>query len=226
MASALSSEKSRFLVYSDLNPLVKVTSTDGIKTLQTTVGWYDVKQYIAGEDGDAKAVFNGVDGKDEKLLGVVPAHWRNKGDIAELSSDERRGFFINVRVDRLCCLLLADTRPFPQQAALVFLGVDERSAPASAKSLPLSKPTDSSTLETHSPYGIPYWAFDISALPELKAKLLKANSGTDFVDLRSAMQSIPAEDASIGGEGRALLDWNKRNVVSSRRPAIVLDLAC
>lgn len=80
----------------------------------------------------------------------------------------------------------------------------------------MSKPTDSSTLESHSPYGEPYWAFDISSFADLKAKVLKDNSGCDFVDLRSAMQSIPPEDASIGGEGRALLDWNKRNVVSPK----------
>lgn len=63
---------------------------------------------------------------------------------------------------------------------------------------------------------MPLWAFDITSFSDLKAKLLKDNEGCEFVDLRSAMQSIPGEDASIGGEGRALLDWNKRNVVSWR----------
>ena len=95
LASALSSDKARFLVYDNLNPLVKVTHTDGAKTLQT-VKWDVVKALIVGEDGDAKAVFDGVDGKDNEKLGVIPSHWRKAGDVAELSSEDKRAFFINV----------------------------------------------------------------------------------------------------------------------------------
>lgn len=32
--------------------------------------------------------------------------------------------------------------------------------------------------------------------------------------MRAGMASIPGEEAAIGAEGRALVDWNKRNVVS------------
>jgi NAD+ diphosphatase len=52
----------------------------------------------------------------------------------------------------------------------VFLGVDERSAPSNAQSLPLSKPTESSTLTSHSPYGIPYFGLDVTNLDELRGK--------------------------------------------------------
>lgn len=98
--------------------------------------------------------------------------------------------------------------------AVVFLGVDERSAPASAKSLPLSKPTPDSTLEGHSPYGVPYFALDVSELDGLRNKELGVEGAT-FVDMRAGMAAIPNEEAALAGEGRALIDWNKRNVVRS-----------
>lgn len=101
----------------------------------------------------------------------------------------------------------------------MFLGVDERSAPASEKSLPLSKPTDDSTLESHSPHGVPHWAFDVSSIKDFKTKLLKKSDVAKFVDIRSEMQNISYEQAAIAGEGRALLDWNRRNLV---RRAILL----
>ena len=99
-----------------------------------------------------------------------------------------------------------------ERPAVVFLGVDERSAPASAKSLPLSKPTPDSTLEAHSPYGIPYFALDVSELDGLRNKELGVEGAT-FVDMRAGMAAIPNEEAALAGEGRALIDWNKRNVV-------------
>lgn len=98
--------------------------------------------------------------------------------------------------------------------ALVFLGVDERSAPAAAKSLPLSKPTPNSTLEGYSPHGIPYFALDVTELAELRSRELGVEGAT-FVDMRAGMAAIPAEEAALAGEGRALIDWNKRNVVRS-----------
>lgn len=54
------------------------------------------------------------------------------------------------------------------QPALVFLGVDERSAPEHVKSLPLSKPTTESTLASHSPFGVPYFGLDVTGLDELR----------------------------------------------------------
>lgn len=101
-----------------------------------------------------------------------------------------------------------------EQAPLVFLGVDERSAPSSTKSLPLSKPDENSTLSSHSPYGTPYWALDVTNTPELRARFEKKGDGFEFVDMRAGMASIPGEEAAVGGEGRALVDWNKRNLVS------------
>jgi NAD+ diphosphatase len=97
---------------------------------------------------------------------------------------------------------------------LVFLGVDERSAPESSKSLPLSKPTDTSTLESHSPHGIPHWALDVSRLSDLKKQLLEEKEGREFVELRAGSQVIPNDEASIGAEARSLIDWNTRNKVS------------
>lgn len=94
----------------------------------------------------------------------------------------------------------------------MFLGVDERSAPLAAKSLPLSKPTDESTLESHSPHGIPYWALDVTSLHELRDKVLK-DGGGEFTDMRAGMASISPEQAAVAGEGRALIDWNTRNRV-------------
>lgn len=198
-----------------------------------------MKQYIVGEEGSAQGLFKGVDGKEEVELGRVPSFIIPEGGrtIAELSAAEKRHVFINL-VSLLLSLsfripwALADPlgrpcsatslsptnhSPVPQQPPLVFLGVDERSAPESAKSLPLSKPDENSTLESHSPYGVPYWAFDVTALSEFKTKLLEENEGSEFADMRAGMQTIPNEEASIGAEGRALVDWNKRNLVSLRR---------
>lgn len=100
------------------------------------------------------------------------------------------------------------------QPALVFLGVDERSAPDEAKSLPLTKPTETSTLESHSPYGIPYWAIDATRLDKLKKKAIAGGEGFEFTDMRAGMQTIPGEEAAIAAEGRALTDWATRNKVS------------
>lgn len=36
--------------------------------------------------------------------------------------------------------------------------------------------------------------------------------------MRAGMQTIPNEEASIGAEGRALVDWNKRNLVRLAAP--------
>jgi NAD+ diphosphatase len=93
------------------------------------------------------------------------------------------------------------------------LGVDERSAPESAKSLPLTKPDSSSTLASHSPHGIPYWALDVTTLTHLKEKVVEGNDKFEFVDMRASMSSIPGEEAALAAEGRALVDWNKRNIV-------------
>ena len=75
---------------------------------------------------------------------------------------------------------MADSPLAPSQCSLVFLGVDERSAPESAKSLPLSKPDDNSTLETHSPYGVPYWAVDVSSFGDLKSSAQKDGAKVRF----------------------------------------------
>lgn len=90
------------------------------------------------------------------------------------------------------------------------MGVDERSAPLSAQSLPLTKPDANSTLASHSPYGIPYWAIDVTSLTSLREKYEQPGSGFSFVDMRTGMQAIGQEEAAIGGEGRALIDWNTR----------------
>jgi hypothetical protein len=59
LASALSSEKSRFVLFDALNPLCGPPGPDGIKL--HTVNWSVVKEYI----GDPDDVFKGVDGKDQ-----------------------------------------------------------------------------------------------------------------------------------------------------------------
>ncbi|KAL8278106.1 hypothetical protein RQP46_009566 [Phenoliferia psychrophenolica] len=185
LASSLSSPKSRFVLYNKLNPLVGPRALDGSLTLHT-LEWDDVKSWV-GED--AARVFHGADGKNEKALGEVNAFYT--GDASKLTAEEKVKHFID-------------------QPALVFLGVDERSAPQSAKSLPLSKPTDDSTLESHSPYGVPYWALDVTTLHELREKWVKASRG-EFTDMRAGMASISPEQAAVAGEGRALIDWNTRN---------------
>ncbi|GAA5957621.1 hypothetical protein JCM21900_000770 [Sporobolomyces salmonicolor] len=193
LTSALQSPKAKFVVLDALQPLSAPPNPDDHTRQLHTLSWNEVAPYI----GQAEKVFVGVDGKNEDdVVGLavrgVEGQKLGKETVGELTADEKRHYFVN-------------------QPALVFLGVDERSAPASAKSLPLSKPTDLSTLETHSPYGIPYWALDISAIADLKERLLKEEEGREFVELRAGMHSIPNEEASIGAEARSLVDWNTRN---------------
>ncbi|GAA5997181.1 NAD(+) diphosphatase [Rhodotorula paludigena] len=120
-----------------------------------------------------------------------PSTALGKATVGDLTQDEKRHYFLN-------------------QPALVFLGVDERSAPESAKSLPLSKPDENSTLETHSPHGVPYWALDVSHFADLKERVQKEEN-VRFMELRSGAQTMPNEEASIAAEARSLVDWNTRN---------------
>lgn len=100
LASALTSDKSRFLVYDALNPLTQQTDRKGTKEL-VTCSWKEVKQYIAG-DAKMEELFVGVDGKNEELLGIVPAfarlddHLKGK-EIKDLTTEEKRHYFINQR---------------------------------------------------------------------------------------------------------------------------------
>jgi NAD+ diphosphatase len=197
LASALSSDKARFVLYSGLNPLCAPPSpTDGAIKLHT-VSWADVQAIV----GAASVVFTNVDGKNEQQLGQVSAFFTADERTRDaLTTEQKAHHFIN-------------------QPPLVFLGVDERSAPEEAKSLPLTKPDENSTLASHSPYGVPYWALDVTTLKDLRDKFEKTEDKYEFVDMRAGMASIPGEEASIAAEGRALVDWNKRNVVS-RSPVI------
>ncbi|GAA5823375.1 hypothetical protein JCM3770_006844 [Rhodotorula araucariae] len=190
LASALNSPKARFLPLDGLSPL-SVTGKDGVRHLKFLT-YADVQQYV----GDAAHVFKGVDGKKDEdvselaLLGVE-GRKLGKSTVGELTPEEKRHYFIN-------------------QPALVFLGVDERAAPESAKSLPLSKPDEHSTLETHSPYGEPYWAIDVTHFRELKQKVQR-DGAARFLELRSGAQTMPNDEASIAAEARSLVDWNTRN---------------
>ncbi|KPV78091.1 uncharacterized protein RHOBADRAFT_50603 [Rhodotorula graminis WP1] len=189
LSSALDSPKARFLALDNLSPLSR-TASDGVRHLEY-LAFADVRDYI----GDPKLVFHGIDGKNDAdvpklaLLGLEGKKLA-KSTVGDLTPDEKRHYFLN-------------------QCSLVFLGVDERSAPESAKSLPLSKPDDNSTLETHSPYGVPYWAVDVSSFGDLKSSAQK--DGAKFMELRSGAQTMPNEEASIAAEARSLIDWNTRN---------------
>lgn len=141
--------------------------------------------------GDAADYVKLHEGKDEKLLSIVPGV--KEGE--DLTKEEKIKKYIT-------------------QSNLVFLGVDERSAPESAKSLPLSKPDAQSSLESHSPHGEPYWALDVSLFTDLKEKAVGLADRLEFRDLRTGMAFLGGEHAAISGQGRALLDWNQRNVVS------------
>ncbi|GAA6012636.1 hypothetical protein JCM11491_005463 [Sporobolomyces phaffii] len=187
LASALRSPKAQFIVLDSLQPLCE--KEHGATRRFVRLEWNQVQQYI----GDADHVFAAVDGKDDAQVAKL-AVIGQPGDktVGDLSHEDARSYFLN-------------------KPALVFLGVDERSAPESSKSLPLSKPTDTSTLETHSPHGVPYWAFDVSKLKEFKAQLLDEKEGREFVELRAGSQVIPNDEASIGAEARSLVDWNTRN---------------
>ncbi|KAK4050366.1 NADH pyrophosphatase [Microbotryomycetes sp. JL201] len=209
LTSALESHKAKFLLYDSLSPLVNKSpnSADGSSSSSSggtvrrlvSVDWQDVKQYISADGSTAKDVFDGVDGKDDSKLGVVPQYKRSDEVttrlVTELSPTEIRQHFIHQ----------ASQEFFPDH-------MNESSAPEEQQSLPVSKPTDDSTLESHSPYGIPYWALDVSNLTDLKKLVLERHTDAEFGDMRAGMQSIPAEDAAIGGEGRALIDWNRRNL--------------
>ncbi|SCZ90649.1 BZ3500_MvSof-1268-A1-R1_Chr1-3g02124 [Microbotryum saponariae] len=183
LASALSSPKARFLLYDQLSPLL--TSIQQTERHLHLLSWDDVKAHI----GEPQHIFKGVDGKDQEALRRIV---RQDGKVE--AADQ------------------GDVPYYISRPALVFLGVDERDAPASAKSLPLSKPTEESTLESHSPHGIPYWSLDVSNNAELRESALAQAKGLEFGDLRSGMASIPAPEASIAAQGRAMTDWNTRNV--------------
>ncbi|GAA5883945.1 hypothetical protein JCM3774_001476 [Rhodotorula dairenensis] len=193
LASALESPKAKFIALDSLQPLCK-DDKDGVRRLHV-LRWKDIKDLVGP---DAKQVFTGVDGKKEEdvpemaVLGKPQQMQFRKSKVGELSAAEKRDYFLN-------------------QPALVFLGVDERSAPESAKSLPVSKPDDSSTLETHSPHGEPYWAIDVSTFKHLKKRIMLEQGGAKFMELRSGAQTMPNEEASIAAEARALIDWNTRN---------------
>jgi len=97
LASALESDKSQFVVYDSLNPLVAAPLADGTKKL-LLLKYEDLKQYIVGEEGSAQELFKGVDGKEELELGRVPSFIKPEGGkaIAELSAAEKRHVFINL----------------------------------------------------------------------------------------------------------------------------------
>ncbi|GAA5835274.1 hypothetical protein JCM3766R1_004739 [Sporobolomyces carnicolor] len=186
LASALRSPKAQFLVLDNLQPLCEKETQDTRRFVR--LEWAQVEQYI----GDPDKVFAGVDGKNEDEVSKLAVLGHAGKTVGDLSRDEKRNYFLN-------------------KPAVVFLGVDERSAPESSKSLPLSKPTETSTLEQHSPYGTPYWALDVSKLTDLKKTLLAEKEGREFVELRAGSQVIPNDEASIGAEARSLVDWNTRN---------------
>ncbi|GAA5830711.1 hypothetical protein JCM5353_004094 [Sporobolomyces roseus] len=189
LTSALRSPKAQFLVLDSLQPLCEKEDKESASRHFVRLQWNQVEMYI----GDAEKVFAAVDGKNEEAVNKM-AVIGEEGDkaVGDLSSEEKRSYFLN-------------------KPALVFLGVDERSAPESSKSLPLSKPTDSSTLESHSPHGTPYWALDISKLSDLKEQIMKEKEGREFMELRAGDKVIPNDEASIGAEARSLVDWNTRN---------------
>ncbi|GAA5899536.1 NAD(+) diphosphatase [Sporobolomyces salmoneus] len=188
LTSALRSPKAQFLVLDTLQPLCE-KPTDGSTRKFVRLGWERVEQFI----GDPEKVFVGVDGKnDQEVSKLVVVGSEGNKIVGDLSPEEKRNYFLN-------------------KPTVVFLGVDERSAPESSKSLPLSKPTETSTLEQHSPYGVPYWALDVSKFTELKKQLLEEKEGREFVELRAEAQVIPNDEASIGAEARSLVDWNTRN---------------
>lgn len=188
LASALRSPKAQFLVLDSLQPLCD-KERDATRRF-VRLAWDRVQPYI----GDADKVFVGVDGKNDQDVAqlAVLGHPSQETTVGDLSHEDKRQYFLN-------------------KPALVFLGVDERSAPESSKSLPLSKPTETSTLESHSPHGVPLWALDVSRLSDLKKQLLEEEEGREFVELRAGSQVIPNDEASIGAEARSLIDWNTRN---------------
>lgn len=136
-----------------------------------TVSWSDVKSHIPMAD----SLFDLVDDKDEKAAAQGGAFWQPDGEKGGDKSAEAS--------------LAEKKRHYVRQPALVFLGVDERSAPEAEQSLPVSKPTDESTLETHSPYGVPLWALDVSELDHLREWAIKLSDGLTYQGERSRHNS-------------------------------------
>lgn len=73
--------------------------------------------------------------------------------------------------------------------------------------MPLTTPTGDSTLELHSPHGVPYWAVDVTDLQPLTTKVVR--HGSEFKDMRGV--NLGPEEAALGSQSRALVDWNRRN---------------
>ncbi|KAI5476634.1 NAD+ diphosphatase [Pseudohyphozyma bogoriensis] len=190
LTSSLISPKARFVVYNGLAPLL----TADWKLV--TLPWTSISPHLSATEAAASAFWRNAEGKDLAELSAVDPEWLKAKGIAGTPTREDKALYFTTA-----------------SPTMVFLGVDERGAPESAKSLPLSKPTSDSTLESHSPYGVPYWALDVSKLPELqKAGLEAAGEGAGFQELRAAMPYLDEPSAAICGEGRALLDWNIRSV--------------
>ncbi|KAI9334999.1 NUDIX hydrolase domain-like protein [Zopfochytrium polystomum] len=56
----------------------------------------------------------------------------------------------------------------------------------------------------------PYWAVDATNLPALKTAV--ESKGLSFADARPTAFFLPRREAAILAQGRAILDWNARNV--------------
>lgn len=87
--------------------------------------------------------------------------------------------------------------------SLVFLGIDDRPT-ASEDSVPAK-------IDPKDPKGVPYFAIDTGRTAEEKSWEVE---GGEWGDARASGSAMSGWEAGIYAQGRALIDWNTRNLVS------------
>jgi NAD+ diphosphatase len=110
---------------------------------------------------------------------------------------------------------------------IVFLGLDEPTSyteghrsSAGSGALPSSEfsaKTEGGAEIAEKVKGTPFFALDVSAVPEDDVKKMlaeaKADETLEFTEPRAAMGKMDGYDAALFSEARSMLDWNTRNKV-------------
>lgn len=198
--NALTSPKARFILYHELNPLI--LTPEGASSDHSQDG----SAILAHLPFSAIAPHLGLSSAPDDLAAVAaeiigPDGSMWPGQLAKRTPET------------------ADD-PLDRYPIIVFLGSDESGIDKSLPTKPAKGPDQ--RLEDHSP-GHPVWALDVSSLSQLNdlgsvAGVFHASSAAempqgslDYADMRAGMMALASSEAAVAGQGRALIDWNRRN---------------